>query len=46
MNPTPGKKKSLDCIFLDREEIPEKAICSAHSAKPKQRQTWPSILEK
>jgi len=48
MHPTPGKKESLDCIFLDREKIPGKAICSAHLAKPKQCQAWPfwpSILE-
>ncbi len=41
MNPTPGDKEGLDCIFLDREQIPGKAVCKAHAAKPKQCQAWP-----
>jgi Fe-S-cluster containining protein len=31
----------MDCVFLDREAIPGKAICSLYSARPQQCKTWP-----
>lgn len=30
-----------DCIFLDRETIPGKAICGVYEARPGQCRTWP-----
>lgn len=32
---------SLDCIFLDRETIPGRAICGVYEDRPKQCRTWP-----
>jgi Fe-S-cluster containining protein len=31
----------LDCVFLDRESQPGKAICSIYEARPVQCRTWP-----
>lgn len=31
----------LDCIFLDRETIPGRAICSVYEDRPTQCRTWP-----
>lgn len=31
----------MDCIFLDREKIPGKAICSLYGSRPAQCRTWP-----
>lgn len=30
-----------DCIFLDRESAPGKAVCSVYRARPLQCRTWP-----
>ncbi len=30
-----------DCVFLDRETIPGKAICSIYEDRPSQCRTWP-----
>lgn len=30
-----------DCIFLDREKIPGKAVCGVYKLRPKQCRTWP-----
>lgn len=30
-----------DCIFLDREKIPGKAVCGVYELRPKQCRTWP-----
>ena len=30
-----------DCIFLDRETMPGKSICSLYDARPAQCRTWP-----
>lgn len=30
-----------DCVFLDREAIPGKAVCSLYEARPTQCRTWP-----
>ena len=30
-----------DCVFLDREKIPGKAVCSLYGSRPKQCRTWP-----
>jgi Fe-S-cluster containining protein len=30
-----------DCVFLDRETIPGKAVCSVYSSRPTQCRTWP-----
>ncbi|MHC5004369.1 MAG: YkgJ family cysteine cluster protein [Planctomycetota bacterium] len=30
-----------DCIFLDRDTIPGKAVCSVYEARPAQCRTWP-----
>ncbi len=34
-------KFGLDCIFLDRETIPGKAICGVYEDRPTQCKTWP-----
>ena len=31
----------LDCVFLDRESRPGKAVCSIYEARPVQCRTWP-----
>lgn len=31
----------MDCVFLDREKIAGKAICSLYGARPGQCRTWP-----
>lgn len=31
----------MDCIFLDRESVPGKAICGVYDARPTQCRTWP-----
>jgi Fe-S-cluster containining protein len=31
----------LDCIFLDRETIPGKAVCGIYEHRPAQCRTWP-----
>lgn len=31
----------LDCVFLDRESMPGKAICSIHDIRPTQCRTFP-----
>lgn len=31
----------LDCVFLDRETIPGKAICGVYEDRPSQCRTWP-----
>lgn len=31
----------LDCIFLDRDKIPGKAVCGVYEDRPKQCRTWP-----
>lgn len=31
----------FDCVFLDRERIPGKAVCSIYEARPTQCRTWP-----
>ncbi|MEO1534989.1 MAG: YkgJ family cysteine cluster protein [Planctomycetota bacterium] len=30
-----------DCVFLDREAAPGKAVCSLYEARPAQCRTWP-----
>lgn len=30
-----------DCVFLDRESVPGKAICSVYEDRPEQCRTWP-----
>jgi Fe-S-cluster containining protein len=30
-----------DCVFLDRETVPGKAICSIYEDRPMQCRTWP-----
>ena len=34
-------KLGYDCIFLDRESQPGKAVCSLYNARPAQCKTWP-----
>jgi Fe-S-cluster containining protein len=31
----------LDCVFLDRETIPGKAVCGVYEDRPAQCKTWP-----
>jgi len=31
----------LDCVFLDREKIPGKAVCGVYEDRPIQCRTWP-----
>lgn len=30
-----------DCVFLDREAVPGRAVCSLYEARPEQCRTWP-----
>lgn len=30
-----------DCVFLDREKIPGKAVCGVYKSRPMQCRTWP-----
>ncbi|MCH8509398.1 MAG: YkgJ family cysteine cluster protein [Phycisphaerales bacterium] len=30
-----------DCVFLDRDTVPGKAVCSLYEARPLQCRTWP-----
>lgn len=30
-----------DCVFLDREKIPGKAVCGLYNSRPSQCRTWP-----
>lgn len=30
-----------DCVFLDRQSVPGKAVCSVYDARPAQCRTWP-----
>jgi Fe-S-cluster containining protein len=30
-----------DCVFLDRESLPGKAVCALYEARPSQCRTWP-----
>jgi uncharacterized protein len=30
-----------DCIFLDRETVPGKAVCGVYESRPSQCRTWP-----
>ncbi len=30
-----------DCVFLDRETVPGRAVCSIYEARPAQCRTWP-----
>ena len=30
-----------DCVFLDRETVPGKAVCRIYGARPSQCRTWP-----
>jgi hypothetical protein len=41
LKPSRRNTANEDCIFLDRESIPGKAICSVHEAKPPQCSAWP-----
>ena len=34
-------QSGLDCVFLDRDTMPGKAICSIYEKKPFQCGTWP-----
>jgi len=33
--------KALDCVFLDRDKFPGKAVCGLYEDRPKQCRTWP-----
>jgi len=33
--------RGLDCVFLDRDKIPGKAVCSVYEDRPAQCRTWP-----
>ena len=30
-----------DCVFLDGEKVPGKAVCRLYGSRPKQCRTWP-----
>ena len=38
-------QSGLDCIFLDRNTIPGKAVCSLYDARPLQCRSWPFWAE-
>lgn len=31
----------FDCVFLDRDKVPGKAVCGAYEDRPRQCRTWP-----
>ncbi len=33
--------RGFDCVFLDRESVSGKAVCSIYDARPTQCRTWP-----
>lgn len=33
--------RGWDCVFLDRQSVPGKAICGIYDARPAQCRTWP-----
>ncbi|MCL4222133.1 MAG: YkgJ family cysteine cluster protein [Phycisphaerales bacterium] len=33
--------RGYDCVFLDRQSVPGKAICAVYEARPLQCRTWP-----
>lgn len=33
--------QGFDCIFLDRQSMPGKAVCSIYEVRPSQCRTWP-----
>lgn len=35
------ENRNYDCVFLDREKIPGKAVCGVYEDRPAQCQTWP-----
>jgi Fe-S-cluster containining protein len=35
----------FDCVFLDRETVPGKAVCGLYGARPTQCRTWPFWTE-
>jgi len=37
----PGPDGGLDCVFLDRESVPGKAVCGVYEHRPAQCRTWP-----
>ena len=40
--------EGYDCVFLDRESVPDKAVCTLYEARPLQCRTfpwWPENLE-
>ena len=34
-------ESGYDCVFLDRQTLPGKAVCSLYDARPAQCRTWP-----
>lgn len=34
-------ERGFDCVFLDRQSIPGKAVCSLYQVRPLQCRTWP-----
>lgn len=40
--------RGYDCVFLDREKFPGRAVCGVYEDRPRQCRTWPfwnSVLE-
>jgi Fe-S-cluster containining protein len=35
------REQGYDCVFLDRETVPGKAVCRLYEARPTQCRTWP-----
>ncbi|MFG0306188.1 MAG: YkgJ family cysteine cluster protein [Phycisphaerales bacterium JB040] len=36
-----GSPHGYDCVFLDRDTVPGKAVCGIYHARPAQCRTWP-----
>jgi Fe-S-cluster containining protein len=34
-------ERGLDCVFLDRQRVPGKAVCGIYEDRPEQCRTWP-----
>jgi Fe-S-cluster containining protein len=33
--------RGFDCVFLDREKVPGRAVCGVYEDRPRQCRTWP-----
>ena len=36
-----ARRLGIDCVFLDRDSVPGKAVCGLYEVRPVQCRTWP-----